>query len=138
MKGKMLPPIQYHLLFCLLQLTENAGASLRTRLNLLADIVGDIDALGITASKAKKNQKQFTIDVAEVTADIQYLRKHYQPYLEFSFQYEYGTYGDFETSYDAINTAMKKIITRYAIIGNIKPEGMDLVGPSYEMVNSGD
>lgn len=134
----MLPPIQYHLLFCLLQLTEKAGESLRVRLNLIADIVGDIDALGITASKAKKSPKQFAADIAEVTQDIQYLRKQYQPYLEFSFNYEYGTYGDFESSYDAISTAMKKIIIRYAILGNIKPEGMDLVGPSYEMVNSCD
>ena len=138
MKEKMLPPIQYHLLFCLLQLTENAGASLRIRLNLMADMVGDIDALGITSSKVKKKQKQFDADIKEVTEDIQFLRSKYQPYLEFSFEYEYGTYGDFEAAYDAIYTAMKKIITRYAILGSIRPESMDLVGPSYAKLNGGD
>ena len=103
----------------------------------MADMVGDIDALGITSSKAKKNQKQFDSDVAEVTEDIQYLRSKYQPYMEFSFAYVYGTYGDFEAAYDAISTAMKKIITRYAIIGSMKPEGMELVGHSHQMLSEG-
>lgn len=138
MKEKMLPPIQYHLLFCLLQMTEKAGASLRIRLNLMADMVGDIEALGITATKAKKSPKEFEADISEVVTDIKLLRKKYQPYLEFSFEYEYGAYGEFESAYDFIYTAMKKIITRYQILGDIRPEGMDLVGPSYAKLNGCD
>ena len=130
-----LPPLQYHLLYCMLRLTDYSDSGLKIRLNLLAEIIGDIIGLGQTNKTVTRHKAEFEGSITDIKSDLRYLRSCYQPYFEYSFDYEYSTYGDFEAAYDEILTAMKIIIQQYQILGNIRPECMDLLGPAYAKLN---
>lgn len=116
-----LAPLSYHMAYTLISTVNNAGGSLRQRLNLVDEIYGDICARMEIKRKDLKELKnadnRAAVDegLQAINEAIQFLRRHYEPALDLNI-FTYGKAGAYESAISEILRTEKVFIERWGLL----------------------
>ena len=131
-------PMSWHLVFALIKLIESSEKSLHTRMNIISEILGDIEAKknGLKKEKGLLECLELEKRISVLKDDFYELRKGYQPTMENSV-YIYGKMGTYEIAYDAILTEIKSVIEEFNLLDKEDLKEIALPGAAYSRVNGG-
>jgi hypothetical protein len=131
-------PMSWHLVYALIKLIESSDKSLHTRMNLISEILGDIEAKKNGMKKEKDNPdiQELEQRISILKTDFSELRSGYQPTIENSV-YIYGKMGTYEIAYDAILTEIKSLIEEFNLLDKEDLKEIALPGAAYSRVNGG-